>query len=415
MKKIKLSTVLALLAIGTQTNAASPDFNHWYSDSTLRIDYVFAGNADVHNIYVDQRSVIPGWHGRRHNLDLLPVEGDGQITVCDSASHSVIYKHSFSTLFQEWTDTDEAKVTSRSFENVFLVPFPKRTIQVTICLKDKHGDTTATLSHYVNPNDILIRRKGIDRITEHETIAKAADGVSNPINIVFVAEGYKAEEMDSFINDCRIATQSIMAHSPFSDHRDRFEIIAVKSVSDDTGTSTPRLNDWRSTVLGSHFSTFYSDRYLTTLNIKRLHDQLAGIPYEHIIILVNTSEYGGGGIYNSYNLSYTKGKWFQPVVVHEFGHSFAGLADEYEYGNGDPIYFPNHEPWEQNITTRCNFGAKWQDLVNSGKAGLYEGGGYQQKGVWRPAPDCRMRTNSNPDFCIVCRRAIEKIILFYSE
>ena len=414
MKKIILSAVLAII-INSYTNAATPEYDRWFCDSTLRIDYTFAGNTNHQSIYVDQRAIMPGWYGRKHNLDLLPVKGDGQITVCDSATHTVIYRHSFSTLYQEWIDTDEAKHTSRSFENVFLVPFPKQTIEVTVCLNSKHGDTTAVLTHYINPKDILIRRKGFNRITEHEIIAKAGDGVSNPINIVFVAEGYKAEEMDSFINDCRIATESIMAHQPFYDLKHRFEVIAVKSASEDSGTSTPRLNDWRSTALGSQFSTFYSDRYLTTLNIKRLHDVLAGIPYEHIIILVNTNEYGGGGIYNSYNLSYTKGQWFKPVVVHEFGHSFAGLADEYEYGYGDPLYFADHEPWEQNITTRCDFNSKWKDLYDSKLAGLHEGAGYQPKGVWRSAPDCRMRTNYNPDFCIVCRRAIERIINFYSE
>lgn len=415
MKKYILSSMAASLMMCSPAKFMAQNYQEWFCDSTLRLDYSFAGNSNEKNIYVDQRSVMPQWHGRRHNLDKLPIQGDGQITVKDSASQSVIYRHSFCTLFQEWTDTDEAKSTSRSFENVFLVPFPKQTVEVSVTLLDKHGDTTAVLSHYVNPKDILINRKGFNRITEHEVISKAGSDVKNPINIVIVAEGYTAAEMELFMNDCRTATESLLAHQPFSTLRDRFEIIAVKSVSEDSGTSTPRLDDWRNTMLGSHFSTFYSDRYLTTLNLKRLHDVLAGIPYEHIIILVNTSEYGGGGIYNSYTLSYTKGKWFKPVVVHEFGHSFAGLADEYEYGYGDPIYFADHEPWEQNITTKHDFKSKWQDLYDRGEAGLYEGGGYQSNGVWRPSSDCRMRTNQNPEFCVVCRRAIERIINFYSE
>ena len=133
----------------------------------------------------------------------------------------------------------------------------------------------------------------------------------------------------------------------------------------------------------------------------------------HIIVLVNTAQYGGGGIYNSYNLSYTKGKSFRPVVVHEFGHSFGGLADEYEYTDTDPMYFADTEPWEPNITTKADFRQKWQNLIDNGKASLIEGGGYQSKGVWRGNQDCRMRTNEHKDFCPVCQQALQKLIDFY--
>lgn len=178
--------------------------------------------------------------------------------------------------------------------------------------------------------------------------------------------------------------------------------------------SDPGKGLWLDTALGSHFDTFYSQRYLTTLHLKRLHDLLAGTPYEHIIILANTSHYGGGGIYNSYNLSYTGGGQFEPVVVHEFGHSFGGLGDEYPYGDDDPMYFPDTEPWEPNLTTRHDFSGKWQNLIDEGKAGLIEGGGYLSKGVWRGRENCRMRTNEEPDFCPVCQQALRRLINFYT-
>ena len=129
--------------------------------------------------------------------------------------------------------------------------------------------------------------------------------------------------------------------------------------------------------------------------------------------MVNTEQYGGGGIYNSYNLSYTKGNSFRPVVVHEFGHSFGGLADEYEYADTDPMYFADTEPWEPNITTKADFTQKWQNLIDNGKSSLIEGGGYQSKGVWRGNIDCRMRTNEHKDFCPVCQQALQKLIDFY--
>ena len=149
-----------------------------------------------------------------------------------------------------------------------------------------------------------------------------------------------------------------------------------------------------------------------------MHDWLAGTPYEHIIVLVNTEKYGGGGILNSYNLSMTHHKAFRPVVVHEFGHSFAGLADEYAYESEDIDAYPlDVEPWEENITTGVDFSKKWQDMINDSISGVgrYEGAGYRLKGVFRPSEDCRMRTNENPTFCPVCQRAIIRVIDFYTQ
>ena len=204
--------------------------------------------------------------------------------------------------------------------------------------------------------------------------------------------------------------------------------MAVGAASQDSGVSIPGKRDWKDTALGSHFDTFYSDRYLTTLRIRTLHDMLAGIPYEHIIILANTDNYGGGGIYNSYTLTTARHSDFRPVVVHEFGHSFAGLADEYYYDDQYvEFYYPEVEPWEQNITTLKDFSAKWQDMLpegtayptelipGSGKIGVYEGAGYQSKGVFRSYEDCRMKTNTATEFCPVCRRALERLIKFYTE
>ena len=235
--------------------------------------------------------------------------------------------------------------------------------------------------------------------------------------------------MDTFISDARTAMEAIFAHEPFKHSRDKFNIIAVKAVSEESGTSEPSNGIWRKTALGSHFDTFYSDRYLTTLNLKDMHDLLAGTPYEHIIVLVNTEKYGGGGILNSYNLSMTHHRMFKPVVVHEFGHSFAGLGDEYAYeSEAIPMYPHDVEPWEPNLTTLKDFGSKWKDMVSTdtpvptpstkayeGKIGAYEGAGYSMKGVYRPMHDCRMRTNENPEFCPVCQRAIQRLIDFYTR
>lgn len=413
MKRLYKHVITAVLLFHC-TAISAQRFDDFFTDNTLRLDYSFAGDTGKQDIFVDELNKIPRWYGRRNRLAELPLRGNGNITVRDSQTKQVIYRHSFSTLFQEWLSTKEAKHTRKSFQNVFLVPYPKHDVDITVELEDYRCNTVATLTHHVCPEDILIRHIGERNTTPYITLQTAAD-TSKCIHISYVAEGYKENEMDAFVSDAKAATEALFAHEPFKTMRDKFNITAVLSQSKDSGASEPSNSIWKNTALHSHFDTFYTDRYLTTLNIKTLHDILAGTPYEHIIILVNTEKYGGGGIYNSYNLSYTKGKNFKPVVVHEFGHSFGGLGDEYDYGNDDPMYFPDVEPWEPNITTKHNFKGKWENLIKDNKAGFIEGGGYQQKGVYRGFKDCRMRTNDVPDFCPVCQQALIKLIKFYTE
>lgn len=404
-----LLLILTLLSMTTEAQ----DFEHFFADSTLRLDYVFAGDSRHQDIYLDECAKSARWYGRRHRLSELPLRGNGQLTVSDQATGEVIYRHSFSTLFQEWLATEEAKHTRKSFENVFLVPFPKQPVSITVQLTDYHAKVMATMTHVVDPKDILIRRMERKAETPYVTLQQAAD-TTCCIHIAYVAEGYTAAQMSQYLDDCRTAMEALFQHEPFKRLRDRFNIIALLSPSHDTDVSQPGEGIWLDTALGSHFDTFYSRRYLTTLHLKRLHDWLAGTPYEHIIILANTAHYGGGGIYNSYNLSYTRGRHFRPVVVHEFGHSFGGLGDEYPYGDDDPMYFADTEPWEPNLTTSTQKPAKWQDLIDAGKAGLVEGGGYLSKGVWRALEDCRMRTNEHPEFCPVCQQALTRLIDFYT-
>lgn len=342
---------------------------------------------------------------------------------------TIIYKTSFSSLFQEWLETDEAKTVTKGFENSFLVPYPLLPAEIEITLLDPRRNIRTNMKHVVNPDDITIHQKGTAHITPHKYLLQSGS-TDKCIDVAILAEGYTLNEMDTFYKDAAIACESLFSHEPFKSMKNRFNIVAVASPSEDSGVSVPRLGNWKRTAFSSHFSTFYSDRYLTTSRVKSIHDALAGIPYEHIIILTNTEEYGGGGIYNSYTLTTAHHPKFRPVVVHEFGHSFGGLADEYFYDDDvmTDTYPLDIEPWEQNISTRINFASKWEDMLakktpiptpasESEKypVGVYEGGGYSAKGVYRPADDCRMRTNEYPAFCPVCQRAIQRIIDFYTE
>lgn len=423
---MKQFLLFLICVLGLQAHAQQ--FNDYFEDATLRIDYTFAGNVHEQHVTLDKLNRLPRWYGKRQRLTQVPVEGYGQVIVRNHASGKEIYRQSFSTLFQEWLSYDEARHTSRSFENVFLVPMPKDTADITLELYNNRRTIMTTFTHQVSPKDILIRRIGEQHRTPFVQLLAPKD-TSRCIHIAFIAEGYQPSEMSTFIADATLSMDAIFAHEPFKSLKDRFSIVAVQAPSVDSGTSIPSKGIWKRTALSSHFDTFYSERYLTTLNLKDLHDQLAGIPYEHIIVLVNTPHYGGGGILNSYNLSMAHHRLTRPVVVHEFGHSFAGLADEYGYANEQiPMYPHDVEPWEPNLTTLVHFDEKWKDMLlahtpiptpqvtkNQQKVGVYEGGGYALYGVYRPMIDCRMRTNENPEFCPVCQRAIRRLIQFYTE
>ena len=422
---------LLLLAVGIQAQ-----------DKTLRVNYTFSGNSKEAHIYLDDLNVFDGWAGRRVNLKDLFVDGNGQITMTDSSTGDTLYRNSFSTLFQEWQNTEEATQVDRSFENVFLLPMPTAKAVVEVKLTDNYNKVVATMRHTVDPEDILIRRIG-----QNPAKWKYLHQGGSPekcIDIVIVPEGYTADEMDLFYKDAGIAVNSLLSHEPFKTMQERLNILAVELASKDGAVSDPKEGFWTETALGSQFSTFYTDRYITTLRLRQLHDKLAGIPYEHIIILANTEVYGGGGIFNSYTLTTAHHAQFAPVVVHEFGHSFGGLADEYYYDDQYEQYYNDKtEPWEPNLTTLVDFDSKWKDMipakveqptpvpVNDPRSpmtdkqrkavsklpavGLYEGGGYMSKGVWRGSFDCRMHTNTYPEFCPVCQRSLERLIRFYTE
>lgn len=416
-----------ILCFCTSIGSYAQNFADYFQNKTLRVDYIFTGDATQQAIYLDELSQLPTWAGRQHHLSELPLEGNGQIIMKDLASKQCIYKTSFSSLFQEWLSTDEAKETAKGFENTFLLPYPKQPVEIEVTLYSPRKKTMATYKHIVRPNDILIHKRGVSHVTPHRYMLQSGNE-KDCIDVAILAEGYTEKEMDIFYQDAQRTCESLFSYEPFRSMKGKFNIVAVASPSTDSGVSVPRENLWKETVVHSHFDTFYSDRYLTTSRVKSIHNALAGIPYEHIIILANTDVYGGGGIYNSYTLTTAHHPMFKPVVVHEFGHSFGGLADEYFYEDDvmTDTYPLDIEPWEQNISTQVNFASKWKDILPSGTpiptpiterkeypVGVYEGGGYSAKGIYRPAYDCRMKTNSYPEFCPVCQRAIRRMIKFY--
>ena len=366
-KTMKKTFIFTLCSLFSMTVNAQ-NFSDYFEDKTLRADYIFTGDAKKQEVYLDELSSLPQWAGRKHHLAELPLAGNGEITMKDKATGETIYRTSFSSLFQEWVSEEEASRIKRGFENSFLLPYPKKEAVVTISLKDVYHKVNASLTHEIIPNDILIHQRGTNHITPHRYLLQNGNA-ADCIDVAIMAEGYTEKEMDIFYKDAQTACDALFSHEPFKKLKDKFNIVAVASPSEDSGVSIPGQGKWKSTAVSSHFNTFYSDRYLTTSRVKSIHNWLAGIPYEHIIILANTDTYGGGGIYNSYTLTTAHHPDFQPVVVHEFGHSFGGLADEYAYTEAPSPQYPYEvEPWEPNITTLIDFDSKWKDMIPKGTA-----------------------------------------------
>ena len=425
LHKTALKIIFSLTIILSFISVNAQQFNDYFTEQTLRLDYIFAGNRAQQYAYLSDLVQLDQWNGRKGNLNRTPIQGNGQIKVYDVATEKLIYVLPFSSLFQEWLTQDEAKQTTKSFENTYLVPFPKAKVRVQVSFFNAQRKETVLLTHQIDPLDILIR-KAQKNGTPYEVIHKAT--IATPIKIAIVAEGYKDTEMNDFMDYAHKTVQSLFQHNIFKKYENAFEIVAVKSPSKDSNVSVPSKNLWRSTAVQSNFDTFYAERYLTTSHTKLLHSLLENIPYQHIIILANTDVYGGGGILNSYALTTTKNQQFAPVVVHEFGHSFAGLADEYFYAVD---VFENKavekiEPWEKNNTSLVDFKSKWADMVSKNtpiptsdsmlgtvRIGAFEG--LKGNGLYIPSHDCRMKANKPKDFCPVCSRAIEEMILFYTD
>ena len=274
---------------------------------------------------------------------------------------SLFIPRGFCTLFQEWQSTEEAQKMEKSFYEVATMPFPKNKIKFVLKNRVRDGSFTILYETEIDPSDYFIRREspiktGITKIYDAGDPHKSVD-------LAFIAEGYTANEMDKFRDDVKMMADALFAESPFREYKEKFNIWAVEAVSQESGTDIPGDNVYVNTVLNSSFYTFGVDRYLTTLDIKSVNDYAAAVPHDNIIVLINSKKYGGGGVYNYYSGTTTGHPLSTKVFVHEFGHGFVGLADEY-YSSSvayDDFYPLNVEPWEPNITTLVNFDSKWKE------------------------------------------------------
>ncbi|PID89601.1 MAG: peptidase M64 [Bacteroidia bacterium] len=426
MKKLFL-IILYIAAFASKIDA-QVDFQHFFENKTMRLDFTQSGDASKAFFSLEQIKEEPFWGGSHKNLIDKFMYGDYMFYVYDSLSSKLIYSRGFSTIFREWQDTDEAKRIKRSFYNSIVFPYPKNPIKLVIQSCNKSNMYSTEFEMYINPKDYnIIKDCSYDFPTE-----KILDS-GNPaekLDIVILPEGYTQKEMKKFQKDAQRYLKYFFEVEPFKSNKDKVNFWIVKAISKESGTDIPGKNIWKNTILNSHFYTFYTERYLTTQDIRTVRDIASLVPYDQIYILVNTEKYGGGGVYNYYNLCASDNAYSPQVFTHEFGHAFAALGDEYAYSEDDAekFYDLGVEPNAPNLTTLANFEKKWKDLVDKDtpiptpedkrykdKVGAFEGGGYVKKGIYRPVMDCKMRSNKTDEFCPVCRRVLLEMLLFYSE
>lgn len=227
---------------------------------------IFYRRCQKQEVYLDELSSLPQWAGRKHHLAELPLAGNGEITMKDKATGETIYRTSFSSLFQEWVSEEEASRIKEASRILFFCLIPKRSSSDHIS-KDVYHKVNASLTHEIIPNDILIHQRGTNHITPHRYLLQNGNA-ADCIDVAIMAEGYTEKEMDIFYKDAQTACDALFSHEPFKKLKDKFNIVAVASPSEDSGVSIPGQGKWKSTAVSSHFNTFYSDRYLTTSRVK---------------------------------------------------------------------------------------------------------------------------------------------------
>lgn len=403
-------------------------FNDYFTGNTLRYDFYHCGN-NSHEYYTFDCVKREGVWAGSHKALINPFEyGEQHFRIVDASSGKVIYKNNYCTLFNEWQTTPEAASIERSFPEGLIFPEPKNDFRIEIYARNKVTKAMEKKhSHHIKIKDYNIQPYKV----QHESIDIHIGGdIEHCLDIVLLPDGYTTDEKDKFLASCIMWQNALFHYTPFKQNKHRINIRAVWAASPESGISEPGNGKWSQSLLGTRFFTFDSERYQMTEDFQTVRDIASNAPYESIFILTNTDKYGGGGVYNFYGLG-SAGETGRTgeVYVHEFGHSLMGLGDEYvEVGNTVSALYPaDKEPWEANLTTFVNFKGKWEDMIleqtpiptpydpsmlkmpqEQLTIGAYEGGGYLEKGIYRPTPQCMM--NQLRDFCPVCIRAIEKYL-----
>ncbi len=445
-------------------------FHDDFTGATFRLDFFHTGTAREEHISVHRSRIEGDWPGSR--IQLLDPTGLGkyQVEIADIATGKVLYSRGYASIYGEWETTGEAIAgTFRTFPETVRVPEPRRPFQLRL---RKRGSDQAFQEIWTTVVDPASRFVDRAPVPEQEVwIVQDKGDPAVKVDLLILGDGYTVSEMVKFRAQAHRLAAELLSVEPFRSRADDFNIRAIDTPSFASGVSRPRAGVFRSSPLGARYNSFDSERYILTLEEHAWRDVAAAAPYDAVVILVNDRQYGGGGIYNLFATVATGSRFSPYVFVHEFGHSFAGLGDEYYTSEVayEEWVAPDTEPAEPNITALLDPAQlKWRDLMEpdtplptpwgkeayekasvasqkkrralraagaaeeelealfeeerrlftrtlgeepqAGKVGAFEGAGYQANGLYRPSVDCIMFTRDEVGFCPVCRRGIERII-----
>ena len=423
MKKLSLLWLILLPSM------AWAQYDQYFTEASLRMDYCLTGNSTETTISFKEMIREPYWSGSKNNLIDTLEFGNYIVKVFETGTDNLLFSKGYQNLYGEWQTTPEAQKLTKTFEESVIVPFPKVPIDITISYKTWEGELVEGFRTTVSPDDYFIRDYDNLNLPVYDAWVGNKD-ISKAVDIVILPEGYTQAEMGKFVKDCDFFVKSLFSYAPYDRYRESFNVRGVMVASEESGCTMPGDKVYKNTAMRFSFWTFDSERYCMSTDNRDIRDLAGQVPYDQIYVLVNTEKYGGGGIYNFYCSSASSNSFSSDVIIHEFGHGFAGLADEYytDETGYDHMYNLDLEPWEPNLTTLKDFGNKWGDMMDKDTPmptprrrqfertiGVFEGGGYEAKGMYSPYMDCLMKTFKGHEFCPVCQRAIERMILYYSE
>jgi hypothetical protein len=481
--------VFLLMALAAPASCGSP-FERDFENATLRVDLHHAGDAEQEFVSIDRLYRQGPWAGPRSQLVDPFAYGGYVVEARDAADGVLLFSKGFDNYFGEYRTTSAAADgIMKTYHETVLLPFPKRSLEITYTARRRDGTTIELLRTTIDPTSTQIAAEPPrgDTIVVEEHIGGPPSGV---VDIAILGEGYRRDDIDSFKADLAHAAKALLGQEPFAANHDLISIRGVLAVSTESGCDEPTRGTYRDTAIGATFNSLGSERYMLTEDNRSLRDIAANAPYDALVIMVNHDRYGGGGIYNTFCTFTAHSEWADYLLLHEFGHSFAGLADEYYSSSTayNDFYPRGHEPVDANITALLDPETlKWKDLVapgtelptpwgkeaydledaayqiqrkelneaiatavrtgspedvvaelkekeqrhaadhaewareylakaqGAGTVGAFEGAGYSKTGLYRPTLDCLMFSRRVQPFCPVCERAVEAMVLRYSE
>ena len=440
---------------------------------TLRVDYGHTGTASSEQFGVERVVLEPlPWPGDLTKTVDTSNLGKYAFEVADKATGKLLYSRGFASIYGEWETTDEAKSLSRSFSESLRFPQPQAPVQIQVKKRDERNAFKTLWSFDLDPKDPLIEHTPAPDAGALMALQNSGDPATK-VDLLILGDGYTTAERGKFEAQARKVMELLFQQSPFKEHRNAFNVWALCPPSRESGISRPSTGIHKRTPLGTTYDAFGSERYVLTFDNHAWRDIAAQAPYEFVEILVNAETYGGGGIHNLYSTASAGNSTIGYLFVHEFGHHFAGLADEYYTSDVAVTNSPTRlEPWEPNATTDPKH-PKWGHLLSpavplptpwkkdefeahshayqkerrairaanrpetemdalfarekvfetrllgtdahSGQVGAFEGANYEAKGYFRSQEDCLMFTRDDVGFCAACRAAIERVIGQYAK